>query len=745
MAPDARASSAPSRLWLYVLALLLLPAFVLWRQDNSLFTPSGHIDSWVYLGFFKNLVNFKRTLFPNTYYGSRLSWILPGYILHSLFKPVLATAVLHLTVLATGTLALFSSLRLLVGVRRAFLTSLIFGFNPQVWYSIGTDYIDGAGVAYCLLALACLTFVALRPVKRWLLVVAGVAIAALIYDNLFWISLVPFFGLHYAGLVWFEGRLAPKELAIDALICGVGVLLATLFFCTINYEIDGSFWFYAPSLRAVGGVVQNNRWYRSPWSHNGLDPWLWLTAATTFLALAMVPMRLRKRERSIRIALLISLELLLAVAIFTYIQFAKRVEVLGLPYYSSSLLPFVFLVIGTSFWRTVDKLSGKAWLFLCFFLVLVFGALWGDYAQTFTALGPTSAVLATISGITLLTAALALARMPAGSVLAVGGFACLMIVSRYASQSQVPSGAGSPPPKSSHANRGIFERVMHVRDKIEPVRRGGPIRFWYSGREPAQEDFTALNATYLFEYTRIKSPFPELSCGTELPPNGLIVVESQRDQAAELALRAIESCAVPAGLRASLLSNTLIDSPEGKYSAMIIGVRPDTAKWHIVQAGSDPARKDSLSLSKYSPSGGGLPLERWTVLYPELGTAIHSGTDGLSLRTGAKKHTDAATYGPLAAPASGRYVFVLDVTPGKGKFSFGVTSGEVWLAADVTGHTGSDNQMKCSVALQKGQTIELRISNTNDSDTATSLVIHRLTAFEFDTDAPSQSKGGTRQ
>jgi len=62
-------------------------------------------------------------------------------------------------------LSLFSILRVTAGVRAAFLTAMVFsptlGFGPQRW-----DYIDGPGVAYCLLALALLTRSARQPVRR---------------------------------------------------------------------------------------------------------------------------------------------------------------------------------------------------------------------------------------------------------------------------------------------------------------------------------------------------------------------------------------------------------------------------------------------------------------------------------------------------------------------------------------------------------------------------------------------------
>jgi len=91
----------------YVVAILLLPLVALWRHDDPLFSPLWQSDPWFYLGYFRDLVNFKRDLFPGLYYGSRLSWILPGWLAHRILPPLFANAVLHLGVHTVATVSLF--------------------------------------------------------------------------------------------------------------------------------------------------------------------------------------------------------------------------------------------------------------------------------------------------------------------------------------------------------------------------------------------------------------------------------------------------------------------------------------------------------------------------------------------------------------------------------------------------------------------------------------------------------------
>ena len=107
--PPTHLPASPPQSWLqidpYIFILFLLPCFVLWRNSNLVFTPVGTIDPWGYYGFFRNLVSFKRDLFPGTYYGSRLSWVLLGYVVNKLFSPLVANYVLHLSVYYTALLS----------------------------------------------------------------------------------------------------------------------------------------------------------------------------------------------------------------------------------------------------------------------------------------------------------------------------------------------------------------------------------------------------------------------------------------------------------------------------------------------------------------------------------------------------------------------------------------------------------------------------------------------------------------
>src|SRR5215467_1325496 len=81
----------------HVVTLAGIPLLQLAVYPSLFVTPGGNqsIDPWVYVGFSLSLpAHLQR--FGETYYASRLSWIVPGFIAHRLFPPLVAEYVLHL-------------------------------------------------------------------------------------------------------------------------------------------------------------------------------------------------------------------------------------------------------------------------------------------------------------------------------------------------------------------------------------------------------------------------------------------------------------------------------------------------------------------------------------------------------------------------------------------------------------------------------------------------------------------------
>lgn len=703
------------RVWPYILSVLLLPLIVVWHQDNTLFPPPGQVDTWVYLGFFRNLANFKQTLFPGTYYGSRLSWILPGYVVHSLFSPIVANYVLHLMVHLLATVSFFTILRLTVGVRTAFLATMVLSVNPLLWNATGWDYVDGAGVAYCLLTMALLTRAALQPVRKWSLLLGGMALAGSVYTNVVWSGFTPFLFTYYIALAWIWHRAPPvRSFRYLCLWLGAGFAIVTAVFGGINYRIDGNFWFYAPSLRTLSAVeLDKNPWYVSAWAPEGLWPWLWFTALAALTAIVLLALQIRRKapERD-AVSMLLSVELLLAMALMGCVQ-SIGTPVLGLRYYASYLLPFAFPVIGVSFFAAVEKMSQRTYVLICCGAGVVFGAVWYDYSGHLTPIWPHAVRETAWVGAGFFAMALMFRQRIAGTLLALAGCAIFMSEVRFTLKAPLTTDVRNKPPVSPHEYRRNYERTMRSREIIESVRNGNPIRFWYDGHEPAFLDYTALNSTYLYAFTWLGAKPEKRACDSAAEPGDLVVVSSGNDAVQERARRMLGDCWVKLGMTALPVAK-LFSSGDASYSTIVLRATPSLRR--PLQAVFDSAGSGNMQLAeKLTPAT--LPLDRWKESHGE--------------------HGWGAIYAPLIAPMAGRYRFALKYKAGSGHFRFGGYAGDSsrWLAVTTVGRALAERDFEIAiwVELQRGEAILLRIENDDETgDRPASFLMEQLTAIEID-------------
>jgi hypothetical protein len=691
----------------------------LWRQDNTLFTGVGYLDPWFYLGFFRNLVNFKGSAFPFTYYGSRLSWILPGALVHSLFSPLAANYILHLAVQSVATVSLFTTLRIAAGARRAFLATMVCSVNPWLWNATGWDYVDGVGIAYCLLTMALLTSAAARPVKRWTLLAAGMALAALVYSNLFWVALAPLMPLYYIALAWMWRRTpAIRSFLSLCLWFGAGCVIVTVAFGGINSLLDGHFWFYAPSvLTGLHLASQKYVWFQSIWIGHALAPWLWFIVIAGGAGLVLLPYRLRRPLTGTNAAgLLFLAQFLPALGFMGYMQH-RGSQALGFPFYSSYLLPFIFLVIGTSFWPAVEKISQARYVLICCVAAVVFGAVWYDYAGIVLPIWPAAIWRTVLLGGCLLASGLVLRQRTVGILLAIAGLAIFTSQARFAT------------PQDPHAYRRQYEALMRARERIETIRNGRYVRFWYDAHDPAIRDYDALSSTYLWSSSLWGDKFPAPPRNVDVPPGTLFVVLSSQDRDSELARQTLSQCWEPYGMRATLAGNDIIDRGSYRYTMALLIAEVDPARWRPLQAVFDPNGKGHLQPVEGSAAPIAFPLDLWMGLNDQY---LRGVAAGVVVRTPRAMNTLAATYPALVAVTGGKYRFAVRYKPVNGEAGLGASIGDgsPWLTLSAAGHPAdNDHEVDVWVDLKSGQEIHLGIMNGAEGPPATFLM-KAVTAVE---------------
>ncbi|HLG97933.1 MAG TPA: hypothetical protein VKX49_16585 [Bryobacteraceae bacterium] len=694
----------------YYAAILLVPAAVLWHRSDALFSPLWYADSWFYLGYFHNLVNFKRALYPDFYYGSRLSWILPGYLIHWLFRPLIANIILHLAAHVAASVSLFRILVSSTGPRAAFLTTLFYSVNPWVWTASGWDYPAGGAIAYLLLGIACLTSATETSHYRSRLIFAGAFLAASMFAQLFMGIFLAMGVLYYVGIAWARKYPLRTILPHAAASLTVGALAATVPLCLINgLLIDGNFWFWSPSFKTAGRVIQNYTWVESIWARGRLTPWLWfflLAAALGLLSLFRWSDAVRRRDLS---RLLTSLTFVLLFAFMAVMQ-ALGFTWLGHSYYACYLFPFAFLVYGHSFFQAAEQLGRVAYLIACAGSLILAAALWYDPYQHPLPGGTDWLIAAFV----IIAASVALRKQSASVFIAATGFA-ILTYGTYDGRDQSDR---------LHATADQYLRVMGARQHIEQRRNGTPILFWYDKQEPAFHEYFALNSTYMAEMARVSDHFPA-GCPEHWDAGTMIAVISARTDAASTARSALSRCTL--GLKVDVGDVFPVRDGPTRYTVSLLNVRSDYSWLRPLSATfSGSPGKGALQVAEQDRW---LPLELWKAAP---GTVQSPTTVGLDVRTPAYKYAYAMAYPALNVPVTGRYYFVVRYSLQAGHLAFGGFPADEsrWLAvvksrANLARHA----DMVFSLNLRQGDTIILRVANDNWYDRPSLFTIEATMAF----------------
>ena len=322
-------------LLLFLLPILLMLINQVWMFSNI------YVDPWIYFGYFIRLKQYL-IAFAGFYNGTRLPWILPGYLLHSLFPPLIAHYILHLGVYYLAIFSLYLVLKPRVGKRGAFLASASMGCYSFFLQAVGWDYVDGVGIAYFLVTVLMLSWAAGKENQAIWMALSGVCFGALIYTNLAWVTfLIPL--ITYYVLTNYPHRIKKTFIRIAAFI--VGFLAITILLGVVNYAIVGKFLFFMPSANFVVYALG----VRSPWkndAHQWLGKPIWLVLPLIVLTGSLAMLSLSKFSKSFEEAALpLQKTFVITCLIMIFVQ-VIGISVLQLPFYSSYLIPSMFLAIG---------------------------------------------------------------------------------------------------------------------------------------------------------------------------------------------------------------------------------------------------------------------------------------------------------------------------------------------------------------------------------------------------------------
>ena len=708
---------------LHIVVLLCIPALVLLRQTNAIFPDPRFVDSWIYLGFFKNLFDFKRYLFTETYYATRMSWILPGWLINQVFLPQAANYLIHLSVFYLFIFSLYSAVSRLVHRRAALITALACGFYPYLWGAVGSDYVDGVGIACYMTCFALLTRAAFSDQRRISLVVAGAFAAAMIHTNLSWCLPVLLLAVHYCGMAVLRGR-EWRHVIVDLLIWfALGSLALSGFLAAVNFWMVGDPWFYMPSVRFVqrNGTVSLR-------PHYGMFGWplrQWLKYPVVMLVAGCLVMAVRVRRNGIGKniqTVLVLAHLGLLFAIFVVME-GRGTTVLTVEFYASYLIPLTFLSLGAILPCSIE--APKVFAGWTIALVGAFGCTWWMYNSP----APENwTVTGTLPAVAVIVIAGLLRYQPAAAGASVLGLGLLTYSVRLA------------PEVDPNYRRAVFERLMQASSRVEYWRQGRPPRFWYDLDESSGREFRSLCSLYVYNYSLISEKFPALPDDREVEPGVLLIMPTNHPDVPGRALEALKrkglggtvEDAGPIGVGKSAFHLFMLIPQFDAETTEPMGV--------VLDPGGGAGRlipgTDRAAATTFPPGG-------WT-LYDAPGAWMQKLADGILVRTRRTSYSNAAKYALLTSEVEGDYHFMLRYSADFGNAGFGALKGDEsgWLDAHGGTLLGKVSTVGFTVHLKQGEQFRLAAINSHADDLASQFVLKELTATRLKTKGDAQSIRG---
>jgi len=233
------------------LILILSIPFILLAANNEWLFPYGNpTDAWNNTNYFFDTGNDYPTLYT-LYKATRLSWILKGLLVNTLFPPLTAYYILHLTIFSIYLAAFYLIVKNLFNRHIAFISTVAFGTYSQFHAVISYEwnYQTHDGVANILLTLLFLLLAAKSLRWRIWLMLAGAAWASALQTTYMgtYILVVPFWYLYL------NQKYERHPIGASIVYVALGGLAATLLYCIASYLLGGPFLFFMTMIDPILG------------------------------------------------------------------------------------------------------------------------------------------------------------------------------------------------------------------------------------------------------------------------------------------------------------------------------------------------------------------------------------------------------------------------------------------------------------------------------------------------------------
>jgi len=524
------------------------------------FWENGFIDPFFYLAYQLHFPEYYKEIFPGTYYGSRLGVILPGYLAHKIFSPVVAQLALIWFKSFLGAFSLYAFLVRIRGHLAAMLTAVVFSLWPWVGCAMSSLYVDGYGVAYYLLTAA-LVMQARHSTKprKWLFaggVGMGLAFSSNIFCVLHCIPLIVFY--------MFDGRQKTcrhyvHDFAFLTSWMGFGFITLLCAFGLLSRAFGGSFFFFTPSFWNIIALSTSNPWAPKGYSFLRTVYYLdvqFIAGITAVIGLVVWLIHRRRSKKNWELSHTVSLVYFMTFLL--HCLFSGKGMNLHLSYYTSYLFGISFITLGCFIHIERKRTLAVA---LCIISLALIGARFGT--PVIIRLGPAVFLGLSITALfyTLISAGTFVCSSRAG----------VFIITVYLCWAAFYSGHYTIP-RQFIQGRGDYNRVIDVNNYIWTHADNRNVQFWYDGKE--SYEYTNHASMYLWGYRLMGVSFPELPESTIgaatvlsiLPPPGTdVVVLSKRADAADMT----QDIFAQHGIAAALYSESSFGNADDMFTVFV--------------------------------------------------------------------------------------------------------------------------------------------------------------------------------
>jgi hypothetical protein len=125
----------------------------------------------------------------------------------------------------------------------------------------------------------------------------------------------------------------------------------------------------------------------------------------------------------------------------------------------------------------------------------------------------------------------------------------------------------------AHGYRNQFQALCRARERIEAVRQGRPVRFWYDQDDRAVADATALNSSYSFSDSLLSRSFATAPCAQQPAPSTIIAaIGSDSSHGPDFVASTLTACWSGKGLRVVPVETDTIPRGASSYRLTLLRV-----------------------------------------------------------------------------------------------------------------------------------------------------------------------------